>query len=166
VTFEKTSGGRGIVSFFKPQQTVAYAALPENINTIDATIGVGDVRVGKVLEFLDNHHSPLTTYASELVETADKYSIDYRWLPAIAMQESGGCARVIGDSMNCWGYGIHGGRVKKFDSYSQGIDTVGQYLAKKKENGLDTIDKLGDLYNPSNHNDWKGKVTLFLSQMD
>lgn len=165
LTFQQTTGGHGFSSLFGTHESVAYAALPDNVNVVDDTIGVGDVRVGKVLNFLDSYHSPLSAYAQQLVDTADKYHIDYTWIPAIAMQESGGCQKVIGDSNNCWGYGIHGGRVKKFDSYDAAIETMGQYLSKNKQNGLDTIDKLGDIYNPSNHNDWKGKVSLFLAEM-
>ena len=166
LTFEQTTQGRGLAALFSTKQTVAYAALPDNLNVINGTIGVGDVRVGKVLNFLELYHSPLATYASDIVNTSDKYHIDYRWIPAIAMQESGGCAKVIGDSKNCWGYGIYGHHLTKFSTYQDGIDTVGKYLAKKQENGLNTLDKLGSLYNPSNHDNWKGKVNLFLSQMD
>lgn len=165
LTFEQSTSGRGLSGLFHHQDTVAYAALPDNLNVVSSTIGIGDVRIGKVLDFLESYHSPLAEYANTLVETADKYNIDYRWIPAIAMQESGGCAKVIGNSKNCFGFGIHGGKVKKFDSYEAGIDAVGKYLAKNKENGLDTIDKLGDLYNPINYNDWKGKVNLFLTEM-
>ena len=165
LTFEQSTHGQSIGSLFKPHDFVAYAALPDNTNVVEQNIESQDVRVGKVLNFLQSYNSPLSSYAQEIIDASDKYNIDYRWIPAIAMQESGGCQKLIGDSNNCWGYGIHGGRVKKFDDFSQGIDTVGAYLAKNKENGLDTIEKLGNIYNPSNYNDWKGKVSLFLSQM-
>ena len=165
LTFEQSTGGRGLSSLFHHQDTVAYAALPDDLNVVTSTVGIGDVRIGKVLNFLENYHSPLAEYATTIVETADKYNIDYTWIPAIAMQESGGCVKVIHNSKNCFGFGIHGGKVKKFDNYDEAIDTVGQYLAKNKQNGLDTIDKLGDLYNPTNYNDWKGKVNLFVTQM-
>ena len=166
LSFEQATGGKGLSEFFHTPKTIAYAALPENTNVVSATISVGDVRVGKVLDFLDSYHSPLSAYANDIVTTADKYAIDYRWIPAIAMQESGGCNKVIGNSHNCWGYGIYGKHLTKFDTFQEGIDTVGKYLAKNKALGLDTLDKLGDLYNPTNHNDWKGKVSLFLTQMD
>ena len=165
VSFEETSGGKGLSSIFHTPSTVAYAALPDDLNVVSDSIGISDVRVGKVLNFLQGYHSPLADYATTIIETADKYNIDYRWIPAIAMQESGGCQKLIGNSKNCWGYGIHGGKVKMFDSFDQGIDTVGRYLARNKANGLDTIEKLGGIYNPSNYNDWKGKVNLFLTQM-
>lgn len=165
LSFKQTTGEKGLSFFFRTPNTVAYAALPDDVNVVSESIGIGDVRIGKVLNFLQSYHSPLADYASLLVQTADTYNIDYRWIPAIAMQESGGCQKVIGDSKNCWGYGIHGGKVKKFDSFAEGIDTVGRYLARNKSNGLDTIEKLGGIYNPSNYNDWKGKVSLFLSEM-
>ena len=165
LSFEETTGSKGLSFFFHVPQTIAYAALPTNINVVDGTVGIGDVRIGKVLNFLEGYHSPLSAYADLLVTTADKYNIDYRWIPAIAMQESGGCQKVIGDSFNCWGYGIYGHHVTKFQNYDEGIDTMGQFLAKNKQNGLDTPEKLGNLYNPSNYNDWKGKVSLFLSQL-
>lgn len=164
LSFEQATNGHGI-SLFHVHQNVAYAALPDDLNVVSGSVGIADVRVGKVLNFLESYNSPLSTYASIIVETADKYSLDYRWIPAIAMQESGGCQKVIGDSKNCFGFGIHGGKVKKFSSYEDGIEAVGKYLAKNKQSGFDTIDKLGSIYNPSNFNDWKGKVNLFLTQM-
>lgn len=165
VTFQQTTRGKGLSFFFGNHQSIAYAALPDNTNNVSAVIGVGDVRVGKVASFLQDYGSPLAPYAEAIVMTSDKYGIDFRLIPAIAMQESGGCQKVIGDSNNCWGYGIYGKYVYKFDNFQDGIETMGKYLADNKKKGLDTIDKLGMIYNPSNHNDWKGKVSLFLSEM-
>ncbi len=165
LTFEQTTGGKGLAFFLHTPKAVAYAALPENINVVTNTIGIADVRVGKVLNFLEDYHSPLSAYASDLVSISDRYDIDYRWLAAIAMQESGGCNKVIGASHNCWGYGIFGHRLTSFSTYDDAIDTVARYLARNKKNGLDTLEKLSAIYNPSNFNDWKGKVNLFLSQM-
>src|SRR5260221_583129 len=165
LNFEQTTSNRGLSFFSHTPKSIAYAALPDNQNIVSATIGIGDVRVGKVLDFLESYHSPLGTYATDIVQTADIYHIDYRWIPAIAMQESGGCQKVIGESFNCWGYGIYGHHLTKFQNYEEGITTMGKYLAKNKQNGLDTLDKIGALYNPSNYNDWIGKVSLFLSQL-
>src|SRR5258708_21530438 len=81
---------------------IVYARLP-------STDGVmaGDIRVEKVHAFFEKYHSLLANYANTIVESADKYGIDYALLPAIAMQESIGCKREPAGTHNCFGWGIY-----------------------------------------------------------
>ena len=47
------------------------------------------------------------------------------------MQESNLCRRLIPEnSYNCWGGGIYGTTVTRFDSYDDAIETVGKGLKK------------------------------------
>ncbi|HXS14865.1 MAG TPA: hypothetical protein VN711_01960, partial [Candidatus Saccharimonadales bacterium] len=66
---------------------------------------------------------------------------------------------------NCWGFGIYGKKRTSFNSYPDAIDTITRYFAKKKSNGVDTLEEIGNIYNPTNYNDWKGKVSLFMNEL-
>lgn len=157
----------GVLGFFAAtNRPIAYAALPSNMNVVSDLITQDDGRVGKVQAFLTEFNSPLAQYSSLIVSEADKYGIDYRLIPAIGAQESGDCTK--GKSTvwkNCWGYGIYGKKVTQFESYEDAIDTVTRYLANKKNSGIDTLDEIGSIYNPTDHNNWKANVASFMSQL-
>src|SRR5258706_8348836 len=146
-------------------KSLTFAALPTNQNTLDGQILEGDARVARVKNFLDGFHSPLAEYAERIVEDADNLSIDYRLIPSIAVQESGGCKKIIEDSFNCFGFGIYGKNVTRFSNYTEAIDTVSKYLGKHVGRGLNTPQALGTLYNPSNHNNWSENVQSFMDQI-
>src|SRR3990167_6961398 len=99
-----------------------------------AEIKSGDARSANLKVFFRKHNSSLYDYADKIVEVSDKYQFDYRLLPAIAMQESNLCRVIPDDSHNCWGWGIYGTTVTKFDSYNEAIETVGKGI---KENYID-----------------------------
>ncbi|MGH7246255.1 MAG: hypothetical protein ACREGI_04990 [Candidatus Levyibacteriota bacterium] len=165
LSFQKNPFNPSITLFtLSPFKTVSFAALPENYNQISGNVGtVSDGRVEKVRSFLTSYHAQLADYADLIVAKADAYGIDYRLVGAIGEQESGGCNKVIGDSNNCFGFGIHGGKVKKFDNVADGIDAVSQWLSTMKENGADTVETIGKIYNPTNKDNWIGKVDFFMS---
>src|SRR5258706_6001664 len=71
---------------------ITYAALPNRENVLGVSIDAQDGRVENVSKFFKTYHSVLANYAENIVTAADQYSIDYRLVPAIAMQESTGCA--------------------------------------------------------------------------
>jgi hypothetical protein len=70
---------------------------------------------------------PLAGYGEAFVETAEKYDLDYRLLPAIAMRES------TGGKQACWNdkdnvFGWHSCKIT-FKSQEEAIDKVGAHLA-------------------------------------
>ena len=154
-----------MLGFFSTSKPIAYAALPSNVNVVSDSVQQEDGRIARVSTFLASFNSPLTPYASLIVADADKYGIDYRLLPAIGAQESGECNKEISGTHNCWGYGIYGKKVTIFDSYDQGIDTITRYFAKKKENGVNTLEEIGSIYNPTDHNSWQAHVASFMAQL-
>lgn len=150
----------------KPTRTIAYAALPTNLNVMEGVIGQSDSRVQKVHDFYAQNGSPLTSLAEYTVTEADKYGIDYRLVPAIGAQESANCTKGSSTTWkNCWGYGIYGKHKTTFQSYTEAIDTITRYLANKKSGGVDTLEEIGNIWNPSNHNDWKENVSYFMNQL-
>lgn len=146
--------------------TVAYAALPTAQNTMDAEITESDGRTEKIRQFLTRYGSPLEPYADDIVKAADEFGLDYRLIPAIAMQESNLCKKIPAGSFNCWGYGIYGSQVKHFKDYKDGIYTVTEGLAKNyKKNGLVTPNQIMTVYTPSSNGSWAFGVNHFMAQL-
>lgn len=147
-------------------QSVAYAALPTTQNVMDASASLSDRRVQSLQSFFSLYHSPLLLYAQEIVDKADAYGIDYKLLPAIAMQESLLCKKALAKApYNCWGFGIYGKKITSFSSYDEAIDTITRYFANKKKGGVDSLEEIGKIYNPGNTNNWKENVTLIMSKI-
>ena len=74
--------------------TVAFAALPLSENAmLEDQITQQDARVEIVRQFFERYKSPLEPHAQTVVETADAYGLDFRLIPAIAMQESNLCKK-------------------------------------------------------------------------
>lgn len=147
-----------------PNRKVAFAALPSAENVLGNSVIFKDARIEIVKHFFQKYKSPLEPFASNVVEDADKYDIDYRLIPAIAMQESNLCQKIIQDSYNCWGFGIYGKKVTRFQSYPEAIDTVTKTLAKNYiVGGLDTPEEIMGKYTPTNNGAWAYSVNYFMS---
>lgn len=146
---------------------VAYAATLEILGASTEAVQEKDVRVETVRKFFARYRSPLEPYAEAIVITADLYDLDYRLVPAIAMQESNLCKKIPKDSYNCWGYGIYGNRLKQFGSYEEAIEAVTRTLAKdyRERWGLETPEEIMTLYTPQNTNNWAQNVTRFMEQL-
>lgn len=143
-----------------------YAALPSNTYTFSDTVTVQEGRIEILRQFLAKYGSPLEPHAEFIVETADKYEMDFRLLPAIAMQESNLCKKIPAGSHNCWGFGIYGGKVTIFSDYPEAIETVTQTLATKyKGKGLITPEQIMSMYTPSNNGSWARGVNHFMNQL-
>lgn len=147
--------------------TVAFAALPpiENALLQDQITQV-DARVEIVRQFFQRYKSPLEPYASSVVEVADTYDLDFRLIPAIAMQESNLCKKAPEDSYNCWGFGIYGQKVTMFSDYEEGIVAVTKTLALKyKADGLHTPQEIMRRYTPRSNGSWAESVEYFMDQL-
>ncbi len=142
---------------------VAFAALPSAENVLGDSIISRDARIEMIKQFFTKYKSPLEPYAQNIVEDADKYGLDYRLLPAIAMQESNLCQKIITDSFNCWGFGIYGKKVTRFESFPEAIDIVSKTLANNYiAGGLNTPEEIMRKYTPSSNGSWANGVNYFM----
>jgi hypothetical protein len=123
-----------------------------------------DPRIANLKVFFRKHNSDLYEHTEFIVQTSDKYGLDYRLLPAIAMQESTLCKNIPHHSYNCWGWGIYGDMVTRFSSYEEAIDTVARGLKKYYiDNGLVSVEQIMSKYNPSSPNgSWANGVMSFM----
>ena len=148
----------------------AFLAAPAFASTLESSFSSSDARPLIVKNYLRRYSSPLEPFAQYLVDTADKYHLDYRLLPAIAQQESNLCKKIPADSHNCWGFGIYGDNVIRFDSYLQAVDTVAATLKKYYiDQGLDTPEKIMVKYTPPSVDKggpWAIAVNRFLTDLE
>ena len=85
--------------------------------------------VRKIRHYFNRYHLPLAKYAEEFVESAHRYGIDWRLLPAIGFIESTGGKFACGNgSHNAFGW--HSCK-KHFRSYRESIDFISKNLAGK-----------------------------------
>ncbi len=152
---------------YTPSHAVAFAALPSLENEmIKDQINQEDARTEIVRQFFEQYKSPLEPYSSSVVETADAYGLDFRLIPAIAMQESNLCKKAPVDSYNCWGFGIYGQKVTKFSDYEEGIVAVSKTLSLKyKADGLHTPQEIMRRYTPRSNGSWADSVEYFMSEL-
>lgn len=143
-----------------------YASLPTQFPTISGTVGVSDARVEIVKQYLEFYNSPLLPYADLIVSTADKYSIDFRLITAIAQQESNLCKVIPPESYNCWGWGITGSSTLGFKSYQDGIETVSKGLRENYfDKGYVTVSDIMSKYTPQSNGSWAHGVSQFMNEM-
>lgn len=153
----------GTFSFLSPSPIVAYAALPTTQSIPQEEIMQEDARTEMVRQFFAKYKSPLEPFAKEVISSADTYNLDFRLIPAIAMQESNLCSRIPIDSHNCWGFGIYGGKVTTFENFPTAIETVTRTLARNyKAKGLETPEQIMKKYTPSSNGSWARGVNHFM----
>lgn len=141
------------------QKQFAISNNPYKSQGYQAELGVTDGRVANLKSFFRKHNSPLYDEAEFIVKTSDKYSFDYRLLPAIAMQESTLCRAIPPRSYNCWGWGIYENTVTRFSSYEDAIETVAKGLRENYINeGRVTASEIMEKYTPASNGSWARAV--------
>lgn len=120
-------------------------------------------RVERLTRFLEKYNSPMVSQAETYIEVADTYGLDWKFLPAISGVESGFGAVLLGGSYNPFGWG--GGYIY-FDSWEDGIETVGSQLAERFPEGTRTPEAIGPTYCPPNTAYWIAGVNQFMSELE
>jgi hypothetical protein len=143
--------------------------IPANpdIQGVQTDVTLADSRTANLKAFFRKHNSPLYNEAELIVKISDEYQFDYRLLPAIAMQESNLCRVIPNDSHNCWGWGIYGTTVTRFESYDEAIRTVARGIKENYiDHGLNTATKIMSKYTPSSNGSWAYGVNSFLKALE
>lgn len=144
-------------------QQFSQSSTPFVLGEYTAKPEVADARSANLKNFFRRYNSDLYDEAEFIVAISDKYGFDYRLIPAIAMQESNLCKYAPLDSYNCWGWGIYGTKVTRFESYEEAIDTVARGLKRDYlDHGLVTASDIMQKYTPSSNGSWAHGVNTFL----
>lgn len=126
---------------------------------------IDDMRPIIVEKFLQG--TPLAAYSEQIVEASDKYGIDYRLIPAIAMKESQGGLAIDQSTHNAWGF--ENGRTV-FTSWDLAIESVGKTLKTRYiDKGRTTPEEIMVIYAPPQlltGGKWAKDINLFFSQME
>ena len=126
---------------------------------------ITDTRPYLVTNLLEN--TQLAPYSQLMVEIADKYGIDYRLIPAIAMKESGGGNKARSGSFNAWGF--ENGRTN-FESWESAINIVAKTLKERYvAKGLVTPEQIMAVYAPpqvTTGGKWAKDINYFFSKLE
>ncbi|MBI2601243.1 glucosaminidase domain-containing protein [Candidatus Daviesbacteria bacterium] len=146
-----------------------FAALPEESSETRDNVEFTDGRAKIIENYFKSKNSILADYSQHFLSVAEKYSLDYRLLPSIAMQESNGGKKVIKDSYNPFGFGIYGNKVTKFTSWEEAIERVGRALREDYLNqGLKTPRQIMAKYTPPSVEKggaWAKGVSYFMEEL-
>lgn len=144
-----------------------------------------DARAVIVANFLKRYNSeqrnlnhplvPEDYFGKFFVDLADKYNLDFRLIPAIAMQESNLCTKRplpeddggnIIESHNCLGFGVYGTKVTVFPSFEANFEQAAKTLKEKYiDYGLDTPYKIMKKYTPPSDGSWAESVNQWMAEM-
>lgn len=144
-----------------------FISVPTSI--VNSQVFSADARSLVIQKYLHRYNSPLEPFAPDLVASADSVGLDPFLLVAIAQQESNLCKRIPADSYNCWGYGIYGDKVTRFQSYPVAIATIVKGLKKNYlDKGLNTPEEIMARYTPpslENGGAWAKGINQFLAEI-
>ncbi len=139
------------------------------VKGVETIVETEDGRAELVARFLKRYDSPLKPYdywGTVFVELADKYGIDFRLLPAIAMQESNLCKNIPEGTFNCLGFGIHERGTLAFTSFEANFDRAARELKKYYiDQGLTTPADIMRKYTPSSNGSWAESVNQWMAEM-
>lgn len=148
---------------------VYVAEMPKYSGEVLGVVTIYDNRAEILEQFFTRYKSPLQSQAKYFVEVADKYKLDYRLLPSIAMQESAGGKIIPENSYNAWGYAVTETQTLRFLSWEQAIDNVARGLKKNYiDKGLRTPEQIMTKYTPASLEKggaWAKGVNYFMDQL-
>lgn len=161
-------GDQSLVELGMPRHGAkVYAALPNTVGEIAGAATAADGRVEIIRQYLEGYKSPLLPHAQDLVDTAEKYGLDFRLLVAIAQQESNLCKKIPESSYNCWGWGVHSRGTLRFSSYQEAMDAVARGIREEYiDKGYTTPEEIMAKYTPLSPGTWAAGVKQFLEEME
>ncbi len=145
------------------------SAVPQGeVKGMESSVELADGRAAIVANFLAKYNSPLKPYdhyGQVLVDIADKYELDFRFLPAIMMEESNLCKNIPEGTYNCLGFGIHAKGTLGFDSYEAGFERAAKELrANYVEQGRIQVSAIASKYTAS-VDKWTNSVNQWMAEM-
>lgn len=128
-------------------------------------VEISDLRPILVANFLKG--TKLEPYADYIVQISDKYGIDYRLIPAIAMKESGAGNAINESTHNAWGF--ENGRTS-WSSWEEAIDKVAKTLkVRYLDRGMTTPEEMMPVYAPpqvTTGGKWAKDINRFFLELE
>jgi len=105
-----------------------------------------DSRMQRIRSFFRKRKCPAQRYASEFVQAADRYRLDWRLLPSLALIESSGGKAFTNNNIFGWD-----SCRRRFSSVQAGIHTVAERLANSPLYEGKSVDDKLKVYNSRPH---------------
>ena len=152
--------------------TFQLSAPSSSGQVLSATIEAGDSRDLLLESFLKQYKSPMAEFAHVIVAEADRYGVDFRMVPAIAMCESNAGKRMPKkDEYNAFGIAVYTGQLhgKAFDSWPHAISWVSQYIKERyHDRGIYDLQDIGAIWAPPSvltGHSWSNCVSSFMEKI-
>jgi len=121
-----------------------------------------DTRVTKLQGYLSSQKSPLAAHSEYIIQTADRFGLDWRLLVAIAGVESGFGKVMPRNSYNAYGWA---NGATRFESWENSISHVSMVLSEKYlGRGLKTPSQIARKYCPGSDT-WAQRVTSYMNDI-
>lgn len=155
-------------AYLSDEENLVFAALPTFDQQMKTSLKIDDARPEIIRQYLRKYNSPLEPLSQLIVDLSDENNFDYRWMVAIAQQESNLCKRIPPDSHNCWGWGIYGDKVTRFDSYEDAIRRIAPQFTKIFLKGDHSRDPsvVMKTYTPPSDGSWANGVSTFFGHLE
>lgn len=161
-------------SLNSPEYSTVFSALPTQKSDIITSVKTADARSEILRQYLAHYESPLEPLSDLIVQVADENDFDYRWMVAIAQQESNLCKRIPENSFNCWGWGIYPDpanpevlKVTRFDSFEDAIRRIAPQFKEiflQDKHNKDPF-KVMETYTPPSDGSWAEGINQFFSEL-
>ena len=171
---------KGLYVFaFLPMMLGVSGVLPGSLSVIEdgitttETLSQSDInaeKIEKIRKYMSDRDMPLADNAEDFVLAANRYGLDYRLLPAIAVMESSGGKKMTGCTYNPFGWGSCR-KGFSYKNYKESIYDVASHMGGARDStskwysaSKDIKDKL-KLYNSVNPT-YYNNVILTMNNID
>ena len=122
-----------------------------------------DLRAEQLHAVLTKYNSPMVGLEDVLIETAEKYNLDWTLLAAIAGTESSFAKRMPANCINPYGWGIYGDNKLCFESLQASIEGVAAGLASKYN--ISSLESIARTYNSVSTEGWTKHTRFFMNKI-
>lgn len=122
-----------------------------------------DPRPAQMRVVLAKYNSPMVGLEDVLIETAEKYGLDWTLMASIAGTESSFARRMPYECINPYGWGIYGNNKLCFESLEDSIEGVASGLAQKYN--ISSLESIARTYNTVSTNSWISHTRFFMNKI-
>ncbi len=122
-----------------------------------------DLRTVQMRVVLAKYNSPMVGLEDILIETAEKYGLDWTLMAAIAGTESSFARHMPYECINPYGWGVYGDNKLCFTSLEDSIEGVASGLAKKYN--ISSLESIARTYNKVSTQAWISHTSFFMRKI-
>lgn len=143
--------------------TTKIQAKEHDLSRVHVGKGEADPRVAQMRTVLTKYKSPMVGLEKVLIDTAEKYDLDWTLMAAIAGTESSFASRMPAGCINPYGWGIYGDNKICFKTLEDSIEGVAAGLAKKYNTS--SLESIARTYNKVSTEGWINHTKFFINKI-